>query len=379
MSPIYRYSLLPSLLLVLSACQALGSKPLQPTKTPAQPVVSKDVGVESLMMLPPNIQKWLEEGEYGVVLDWLDTVPHTDPGFKQYNQTYESVKKSAAEYEAKILQEVEQLLKENNQDAVLSILMAALRKLPNSMILIKRRNELFRKEVNAIRNINRQMVIARANYLLKEAQLREQLAQLDWDNAAAQWNMNRVSHEMRQLSDELVACTQQAMEENLLDQAKTCINLSGRLFASAEYKKTAQKLQTALTNANRLEKIQIQDTENKKQQLTALQLDELVKKNLSRGQLREALEIIRELSKIKKDDQHLGHLLKAVEDKLAHRVTTLLKRGNQSYRNGSIEDAKRDWEEALKLDPDNTEAKANVERARRVLDKLHQLKEGAPG
>lgn len=379
MSQIYRHSLIPSLLLFLSACNSFSTKPSQPTKTPAQPTATKESGAVQLMMLPPNIQKWLEEGEYGVVLDWLDTVPHTDPGFKQYNQTFEFVKKSAAEYEAKVLQEVEQLLKENNQDAVLSTLMTALQKLPNSTVLIKRRNELFRKEVNAIRNINRQMVIARANYLLKEAQLREQLAQLDWDNAAAQWNMNQVNNEMRQLSDELVACAQQAMEENLLDQAKTCINLSGRLFASAEYKRTAQKLQTALTNANRLEKIQIQETETKKQQLTALQLDELVKKNLSKGQLREALEIIRELAKIKKDDQHLGHLQKAVEDKLANRVATLLKRGNQYYRNGSIEDAKRDWEEVLKLDPDNTEAKANVERARRVLDKLHQLKEGAPG
>ncbi len=57
------------------------------------------------------------------------------------------------------------------------------------------------------------------------------------------------------------------------------------------------------------------------------------------------------------------------------RVAPMLERSALLYREGKIEEAKKIWEEVLRLDPSHGQAQAGVERANRVLDNLRRLKE----
>jgi len=71
-------------------------------------------------------------------------------------------------------------------------------------------------------------------------------------------------------------------------------------------------------------------------------------------------------------------LREAVDATLAARIEGLLRQGNQLYRSGNIEQAKRVWEEGLLIDPEHAQLRANVQRAESVLQNLEGLQQSDP-
>lgn len=365
--------MLLSLIISLAACNQLPKKSAQ---TPP-----KETSQVERWILPDHVKLWLDQEEYGLVLEWLKTIPRDKPGFEKVGELHNEVKKLAKDYEKKVLDEVNVKLAKKDMDGVLVTLRQGLRKLPNNRRFIKRRNQLFTKQFEQIRKLNYQLLIARGQYLLKEVKIREELAQLDWDNASAQWSLNRINEELRIVSLELIDCSKKELRRGNLELSTQCIQLAGRLHPSPDYQKTARKLQQLLRKHNKpgLASIQKPTLPEKGRPLTARELDGLVKRALTEGRLREALQIIKARKKLGKNEKQINDLEKAIENKLVSTITKLMKRGNKYYRNGSIKSAKRDWEQVLQLDPENVEAKKNVERAQRVLDKLNKLKEEESG
>lgn len=366
------FLLLISLFFTLSACN------LAPSKDNKS--VPKQQSEVDRWILPDHVKLWLDQQEYGLVLEWLRTIPRDKPGFEKVSELHDEVKNLAKDYESKVLADVDGKLATKDMEGVLVALRQGLRKLPNNRRLINRRNQLFTKQFEMIRKLNYQLLIARGEYLLKEVKIREELTQLDWDNASAQWSLNRINEELRIVSKELISCSNKELRRGNLEMSRNCIELAGKMHASPEYRKTARKLQQLLRKHNKPGLASIErPLPQRGRPLSARELDVLVKKALTEGRLREALQIIKERKKLGPKKKQIADLEKAIESKLNSTVSKLMKRGNKYYRNGSIRSAKRDWEQVLQLDPENIEAKKNVERAQRVLDKLNKLKEEESG
>ncbi len=360
-------------ILLLSGCAVINNTKDENSQKQKSASSKSRTPLSSDWILPEHVEKWLSDQEYGLVLDWLDTIPHNYPGFEAVKQIHAGVKQKAEQYEKSIIRQVEKEQKKRNMDAVFLVLSSALRKLPNSKLLQNKRKKLFSKQIRQISYLNRELLIARGQYILKESRLREQLSQIDWDNPSAKWNLKRMRAELKNTSIELLRCGKKAMREGFLKQSRWCIDLAGRMFKSKKQVKLAQQINSRLAN----KKKQADNKDFKKFEqsgkVSAAELQELANKALSQGRLRVALDIIEDLANIEKNNKQVLQLKKALELKLSARVAALMKRGNKFYKNGSIDDAKRDWEEVLRLEPNNKEAQNNVERAQRVLEKLLEL------
>ena len=354
-------------LVCLMGCVSQQSNPAQ-SKPP-----QTGESVVTQWVLPEHVEKWLNEQEYGLVLEWLNTLPQNEPGFEAVAQIHREVVKMAKNYEHGVLEEINKEQRKGNMDGVFLILNTALRKLPDSKILQKNRKKLFSKQVRQIAFLNRQLLLARGNYLIRESRVREELAQIDWDNPAARWNNQRIREELKTTSFELIQCARQSWREGFSEQAQSCINLAGHMHKSKEQAMLAGQINGQIVKAEQVKKAKAVKRQQETIKVSAAELQDLAKRALSQGQLRAALDIIDELLHIDKQNKQVIELKKAVQAKLESRIAALMKRGNNYYKNGSIEDAKRDWEEVLMLDPNNKEARNNVQRALRVLEKLHEL------
>jgi len=67
-------------------------------------------------------------------------------------------------------------------------------------------------------------------------------------------------------------------------------------------------------------------------------------------------------------------MLSQLETRLQGHLDHLLKTGDKLYQEGEIEGAQNIWQAALRLDPENAVAKEKLERAKRVLENLENLR-----
>jgi len=63
-----------------------------------------------------------------------------------------------------------------------------------------------------------------------------------------------------------------------------------------------------------------------------------------------------------------------LNDAIRSRVRELTSKGDRQYRADNVVRAIHSWEGALELDPDNPELTERLERARKVLARLEELK-----
>jgi uncharacterized protein YmfQ (DUF2313 family) len=99
---------------------------------------------------------------------------------------------------------------------------------------------------------------------------------------------------------------------------------------------------------------------------------------MTRGDLREAKQRIAELRQLEGDSPQLLELDKAVSGAIAAYINETHERANALYREQQIEAARDLWQKILELDPEDLQARANLERAERVLKKLEELQGGTP-
>lgn len=326
---------------------------------------------KNIPLTEQQIDAWLAEQNYGRALAELERIPVDNPQYPQLLVKRDQVRDRARDYEAAVLALARDLVEEQELGAALLELRLALTNYPQSKQLAQEQELLLSRSQLAQREINDQLLVAKVQRLFEELSLQRRLARLDPD-----YPVSRITDLRTQLdysTGELLECGQHAMRDGKLELAGLCLTLAKRIqdtqltrtaLASLEQQQTRQK------KATRSRVLRSQDI-NRRQQVEQL----LVRSNeaLARDDLRDARQSLKELLTIAPDNAEALTLRAAVDAALDARLEELLRQGNQLYRSGNIEQAKRAWEEGLLIDPEHAQLRTNVQRAERVLQNLEEL------
>ena len=95
---------------------------------------------------------------------------------------------------------------------------------------------------------------------------------------------------------------------------------------------------------------------------------------LDNNDLSAAYRIFRELPKGGSESSKVVATRTRLNNAIRSKVSTLTSEGDRQYRADNVVRAIRSWEQALELDPDNQELTERLERARKVLARLEELK-----
>jgi hypothetical protein len=320
---------------------------------------------------PEQIDAWLADQNYGSALTALANIPDNAPQRDLLLSRREQVQAQARDYEKAALDLVRN--KEEDQDfaGAFTELRIALANYPQSELLAKEQQRLLPQQQHELSEINDQFLITRVQYLFEALSLQGRKAQLDPDFPMTQ--LTEMRAELDRSSGQLLECGQHSMREGKLARAELCLTLAKRI-------QDTQLTRSALTTLERqqsqrkkatLSRVQRSQEKSKRQQVDQL----LVRANeaLARDDLSGARRALDELLTIDPENTDALTLRDAVNSAVAARSEELLRQGNQFYRSGNIEQAKRTWEQGLQIDPGNTQLQANVQRAERVLQNLQEL------
>ncbi|MFQ5802164.1 MAG: tetratricopeptide repeat protein [Candidatus Methylomirabilales bacterium] len=383
---------------------------------------------------PQQIDQLVAEEEYGEALDLFNQVPITHPQYALFQKKLADVKKRAAAYEKSVLKSMRAKMAKGDWSGALDEVDTGVDKLPSSVALKQGRQELLRKRAQRIDQLETEILITKGKWLAQDAPLRDQLAHVESQNLFDKWKRSSKKSEVEETAAELYECSERAMKENNLEQARKCLTLAERLNSSetmkaavkerrqeiAKREKQAQRekhqqdfkgltrqakeamdkgqLQKARRNVAKLAKIDPDNPEvlqlqrrlhslkkrahkekrqldKEKRQQDYERLAKQAQEAMEKGELQKAQQIVPKLAKIDPDNPEVHQLQQRLSESVSAKVNTMLKRGSMLYRKEKVAEAKKVWEEVLELDPSNKQAKAGVKRAERVLERLRVLEE----
>ncbi len=260
------------------------------------------------------------------------------------------------------------------------VLAEALKHAPDSEQLSAARADNEAELALRLRDNDCRLGAARARYIAEKFRLLEQRTLLESKDYLQDWKSSRERTELEQLAPQLRDCALVALEEKNLALAEESITaaawIKGVDYVSSERARLDQlrKQDTAGKPAiTQPAKRSTQDTTQQRIRKTRIALQSA----MTRGDLRQAKTRIEDLRKLEGDTAQLIELNQAVDDAINAYISMTNDQATALYREQKIEPARDLWQKILELDPDNAQARANLERAERVLKKLQEL-QGTP-
>lgn len=318
-----------------------------------------------------QIDTWLAQQNYGSALTALANIPATAPQRDELLGRRAQVLAQAQDYEKAELELVRNKEEEQDFAGAFTELRIALANYPQSELLAAEQQRLLPQQQKELREINDQLLITRVQYLIEALPLQGRLAQLDPDFPMAQFTDMRA--ELDRSSGELLECGQHSMREGKLARAELCLTLAKRIQDTQLTRTALTSLEKQQTQRKQATRSRVQRSQEKTKREQVEQLLTRANEALARDDLPGARHALDELLALDAENTDALTLRDAVNSSVAARSEELLRQGNQLYRSGNIEQAKRTWEQGLRIDPENTQLLANVQRAERVLQNLQEM------
>ncbi len=164
--------------------------------------------------------------------------------------------------------------------------------------------------------------------------------------------------------------------ENQLKQGKTLLSTGKFREAYEFYSKFRNKYPDNQEIAETLEMIQKKiNNEQFREQIKAIIIEGL---NIyKKGNIKGAIVKWQEGLNLDPDNVQLKTYIKSAEEKIqvVGNITNILNEGVEIYKTGRVEEAIKKWEEVLKIEPNNSQARTYIESARQKLKGLLEKKE----
>ena len=336
-------------------------------------------GMDTLSLVqdrPEDIDQLLQQHEYARVRQLTGRYPSLDtPAVR------DAVAQQEAGYVDSTLAAARTL--ESGQDLLgaVQLLSGALQRVPHSEPLRELRNALEQERLRQLRHNEREQLVSRAAYMLDQQQLYQQQVNLQEPSLVQRLESARNEKLGIDLSRQLVEHGAYSLQQAELENAQVCLDLSMALHASPEARSLLEEVaaarhsrnQQAQQDASVLQTRNQQKHSKKQQQKTEVLLAE-TQQALENNDLQLARNAFVQIPSSASNH----HVVRAVQDdldrKLNTQVATLMATGDAQYRADKVIEAISTWEKAHALDPGNPALKQRLERARKVLARLEELK-----
>ena len=290
-----------------------------------------------------------------------------------------------SEYEAAVFAEARALQDNNDLLGAVTLLSDALLRLPHSTLLRELRNGIEQERVEQLQTNERKQLISRAGFMLEQQKLYANKINLESPSFTQRWENKRNAREALELSASLLEHGQHAMQDEQLDVAMQCLQLSSALNPTDEANTLISEINTTLESRKQVKIKQASIKKAKKRQKVKQNqknrtrvLVEDIQQALAKDDLQAARAAYVQIPASSLQRSEVISVRDELDSAVRHRVAEILMAGDAQYRADRVLEALRTWTEGLSLDPENPELRERVERANRVLARLEELKSRQP-
>jgi hypothetical protein len=345
------------LLAFLAGCQHLGALRMEPDR-------------------PGDLGMLMENQEYGRAEQLLIEYPYMDtPGNR--NKLNERIDV----YESAILSDARRWESDNDLYSANELLVEALQKLPGSPRLNAYKVRLDAERTERLRENEQRELLSDAEYFVTQQEIYKEHLNLDTPSLVQRMKNALSQQQANDLAARLLACGEEALQKNDLETVDKCLYYAQAIKDTPEVRTALSQLESVRatqrqSNEKKTHIIQVKeekrlarDHRDKTQEVL-----EKTERALDNKDLPAAYRIFRELPKGGSESGKVVAVRTRLNDAIRSRVRELTSEGDRQYRADNVVRAIRSWEGALKLDPDNPELTERLERARKVLARLEELK-----
>ncbi|MCW8919068.1 MAG: hypothetical protein OQL08_09685 [Gammaproteobacteria bacterium] len=341
--------------------------------------------VTTFTKLEPQLEQWTSERQYGRTLDALSQIDPRDPDYARASALRKQVEKQAADYEQQVRRETAQKLSKGDWAAALDQYDEALGRHPKSVVIRDGLAKLHQQQRETLEQLERKRLIQHGVWLREVLPIHREIARVDPRSNEAQERLRRIIGEAEKIGQELALIGNRALADNELASAEETLPLAYELNKAPlieESLKTLrgrQKLVTEQQRTARRKSEQQAENERQKRERTLRAIVKRYKTAFAKQEFLAAREQLAELEKTDPGYSELAAMRGRLQQAIDHKASQLFDAGVSAYSRGQFEQAAREWRDVLKLDPDHQQARENLERAEKVLNKLESLKQKQGG
>ena len=336
-------------------------------------------GVNTLQLVqdrPEDLQLLLEQHEYSRARQLTGRYPALDSSRVQQDITLRE-----SDYVQSVYTDARALESEHDLLGAVQLLSGALQRVPHSDQLRGLRNSLEQERVHQLKTNERKQLVTRANYMIDQQQLYLQQANLEQPSLTRRWENSRNEKASATLSRQLLEHGEYALQQEDLDNAQICLELSLALQPTPEAHSMLSEVVATRQSQQQLEQqkasvrqVRKQKQVNKKQQQKTEVLLAETQQALNNNDLQVARSAFVKIPPSASNRSEVRSIQNDLDRAVSTQVTSLMAKGDSQYRADKVKDAVGTWEEARALDPDNPELKERIDRANKVLARLEELK-----
>jgi tetratricopeptide (TPR) repeat protein len=349
------------LLTSLAGCQHLGAIRIEPDR-------------------PEDLGTLLVEQEYDRAEQLLIQYPDLDTP-----DTRMDLNERISAFETSVLSDTRARESSDDLYGANELLVVALRKLPNSVRLNEYKCRLDAIRAERLKENERRELLADAEYYLAQQEIYQEHLNLDSPGLVRRW-MNSYSRQQAQdLAAKLLACGEETLQEDELETADKCLHNAQAINDTPEVRTALSQLESRRTaqrqdDEEKIRVIQV-TTEKKQARKYRDKTQEVLEKTvqaLDDNNLPAARRIFHELPQGGNESREVVAVRTRLDAAIRSRVREMTSEGDRQYRADNVNRAIRAWERALELDPENPELTERLERARKVLARLEELRSRQP-
>lgn len=329
--------------------------------------------------LNEQLDRSLAENDYTRALDIITYVREDHPDYTRLVALRPSVEARAKAFEQAQIRRAAELTAQGDWAAAIAIYREAIGKLPHSTALRTELQAFRRRQANRIEELKIERLVVRARWLERAITLQRAIVQVDPDDWIENRQLERYQDEASELATDLTRIGSNALEKENLGVAARTLPIAARLSPSPSSESAKDRLsQAEAAQVQEQRRSRTQALEKLHQRETTTTLAEY-RKALETGNLRRARQLMMRLSEIDGQDPEVQDERRKFEGKLDQVLRTHLESAISLYGRGNFDEAITHWKRVLEIDPEHEQARAGVERAERVMQKLKELREKQTG
>jgi hypothetical protein len=341
----------------LAGCQHLGTLRLKPDH-------------------PGDLGMLMENQEYGRAEQLLTEYPYLDTP-----ETRMQLNERITAYETAILSDVRTMASENNLYNANELLAVALRKLPGSPRLNEYKVRLDAERIERLRENEQRELLSDAEYFVTQQDIYKEHLNLDGPSLVQRLKNSLSQQQANDLAARLLACGEETLQKNDLETADKCLRYAQAIKDTLEVRTALSQLESVRATQRQIDEQETHIIQVKKEKRLARnhrdKTQEVLEKTeqaLDNNDLPAACRIFSELPKGGSENDKVVAVRTRLNKAIRSKVRELTREGDRQYRADNVVRAIHSWEGARELDPDNPELTERLERARKVLARLEELK-----
>ena len=307
-----------------------------------------------------HLPQLLADKRFNDALQIINNIPKTNPQYLPLHSQKDQIQRKKNHYIKQIKSAALKHKKNNNWQQAINIYDMALNNLPHEQSLIDARAALIKERNIKVNNLRKDLLFQKAKVLIDYQPLYEKLLLLVPNDALAHKEISFYEDEKKALAKLLMSCGRHGVSIQNYVLAERCLKLSNKLNPANTKKLLLDEVTQKKNLIQKNEKISFLMTK--------------YKKYLASNDLVNAKRSLQSIIKIDRNKAQAAKLLKALQQKINHRIDIGLKIGKQLYSQGKIKQALKIWRSLKKIAPNHNELEGLISRAKIVNRNLKALK-----